>query len=236
MTTYIYMFLLACFVLMNGCSWDSQARIDKTQEKEGGRMIKINNITVKEETLTLDYQVVNPFTNDIWICEDIDIYGRYDVETRITDREIQIKLRFNLECNILLHQGVLAKYRRLSQGDSNSGRILLKLPITNASPVYDFSEDGKKHKRIILNQAFFEVGYFEGNLLNILSESIEKGKQDPNNEGLYSEALILEEIKKAQSHDIVYLPHLWRGLRKEKSMKVIITDVDIPCSVAIDDK
>ncbi len=210
--------------------------VDQAADNGKCGMLHIKNFTVTEKALTLDYQVSNPFAYDIWICEDIDIDGRYNVETRVNAETVRIKLRFNLECNILLEEGVIAKYHRLSPGESHSGKILLNLPIANASPVYDFGDFGKKHKQIVVHRAVFEVGYFERDLLNILSERIEKGKRDPTNVNFYSEALMLEEIQQAHSHNTVYLPHLWSGQRKEKSVRAVVTDVDIPCSVVVDDK
>lgn len=236
MTTILYIFLLVTSVFLSGCCRARQVPEDQATDNEEYRILQIKNLTMTETTLTLDYQVSNPFAYDIWICEDIDIDGRYNVETRVNAETVRIKLRFNLECNILLEEGVMAKYRRLSRGESHSGKILLNLPIENASPVYDFGEFGKKHKQIVLHHAVFEVGYFEGDLLNILSERIEKGKLDPTNVNFYSEALMLEEIQQAHSHNTVYLPHLWSGLRMEKSAEVVVTDVDIPCSVVVEDK
>jgi len=224
----ICVILFACSVLLNGCR-------QRSHPSKAFHMIKVQNIEVTEKTLTLDYQVSNPFAHDIWICEDIDINGRYDAETRVNAETVRIKLCFNLECNILLEEGIMAKYLRLSPGESHSGRILLNLPIANASPVYDFHEDRKIHKQVVLQSVVFEVGYFEEDLLNMLSDSIEKGKREPTNEELYVEALMLEEIQQAHSHNTVYLPHLWSGLRMEKSAKVIITDVNIPCSIVVDE-
>jgi len=204
-------------------------------------MIQIDNLTVKEESLTLDYQVTNPFTSDIWICEDIDDYARNDVETRIGDGTLQIKLRFDLESNLYVPQVVYAKYRRLSPGESHSGRILLKLPIRNNSPIYNFREFGKKQKRVVLHRAVFEVGYFERDLLNIAFEKISKirkGKPGPTKEETCLKLLLLLDpiVIKHSDPNIVYLPHWWPGESMEKCAKIVVTDVDIPCSVAIGDK
>lgn len=51
------------------------------------------------------------------------------------------------------------------------------------------------HKKVVLHRAVFEMGYFKGNVLNILSERIEKGMGGPNNSERYREALILDGIK-----------------------------------------
>lgn len=239
MKTIFYMFLLVFSLFLSGCRRDRKAHEDKAPEKEVFRMIQIHNLKVTKETLMLDYQVTNPFNYDIWICEDIDIFGELNVETRIDVEKLQIKCRFNLENNILLDEAILAKYHFLSPKECFSGKILLKLPVRNTSPVYDFDEYGKKRKQVVLHKVVFEVGYFEGNLPGMLYESIEKGKRNPDNEELYVEALYLESILKGReldySNDVFYIPHLWRGLHKEKSAKVIVNDIDIPCSVAIDE-
>jgi len=235
MSMVICIFLLAISVFLGGCRWGSQGPKHMTQKKTTCRMIKIENLTVTEESLTLDYQVTNPFTDDIWICEDIDVRGKYDVETRIDAEMVWIKLRFDLDCNLSLWRAVLFKYRRLEPGESYSGKILLNLPIVNASPVYYFGEFGKKKKQVVLHHAVFEVGYFEGDLFNMVSERIDRGKRDTTgNIGLQIEASMMEAIEHCQSRNTVYLPHLWSGESIEKCAKVLVTDVDIPCSVAVD--
>jgi len=201
-------------------------------------MIKIGNLTVAEKTLTLDYQVSNPFEYVIWVCEDIDIYTRYDVETRIDAETVRIKLLSNLETNLAPEIGPLAKYRRLSPEESHSGKILLNLPIRNASPVYDFGERRKKHKQVVLHHAIFEVGYFEGKLIDRISRTLENFKRGRPSEELQNtqfEPRIEEEIEDGQSRKFLYFSNIWPGKSKEKSSKIVITDVDIPCSVVLDD-
>jgi len=161
----ICVILLACSVLLNGCR-------QRSHPSKACHMIKIQNFEVTEKTLTLDYQVSNPFEYGIWACEDIDTRSKYDVETRIDAETVRIKLLSNLETNLAPEIGTLAKYRRLSPGESHSERILLNLPIRNASPVYEFHEDRKKHKQVFLHRAVFEVGYFEDKLINRISEDL----------------------------------------------------------------
>ena len=172
MTTILYIFLFACSVFLSGCRpcrTDSQLPKEKAADNGQCRMIEIENITVAEKALTLDYRVSNPFPDDIRVCQDIDIlgkYGKYDVETRIADETVWIRLRLDYvrEDNVLQNPAFIAKYIRLAPGESHSGRILLDLPIRNASPVYRFREGRKKRKEIVLHRAVFEVGYFGGKM------------------------------------------------------------------------
>lgn len=231
MSMIIYIFLLVSSVFLTGCR--------RAPDSEECRMLEIENLTVAEKTLTLDYRVSNPFEQDIWVCEDIDDYSIDHVETRIDAETVWIKLHSNLECNVSLEIGLLAKYRLLSPGESYSGKILLNLPITNASPVYHFDEDHKKHKQVFLQRAVFEVGYFEGKHINRISVTMEKIKRKMPIEDLQNTQFnfrIEEEIKDSQSRKFLYWEHTWPVGSREKSAKVVVTDVDIPCSVAVEDE
>lgn len=238
MTTIFCVILLTCSVLLSGCR--------RAPDSEEGRMLEIENLTVTEKALTLDYRVSNPFEQDIWVCEDIDVNGEYDVETRIDAETVWIKLRFNLARNVHRDPPAIAKYLRLLPGESHSGRILLNLPIRNASPVYSFSDERRKeHEQIVLHRAVFEVGYFGGEFgefFDVAAEIFkEKGiKRNIQVIGgrklLLTQPLIVEEILDGQPREVVYVDDLWSSIKLEESAKVVCTDVDIPCSVAVDDK
>jgi hypothetical protein len=62
----------------------------------------------------------------------------------------------------------------------------------------------------------FEVGYFEGDLLQMLSESVEK------------EHGILKDFQTKQTRNTAYIHPLWWGLLKQKSVTIFVNDVDIP--------
>jgi hypothetical protein len=221
--------LLTCSLFLAGCRRNSQP-----DEQKASKMIKIENLTVTEKALILDYQVSNPFEDDIWVCEDVDTYGKDDVEIRIDIETVRIKLRSNLETNILREIAALAKYRLLSPGQSHSGKILLNLPIRNASPVYDFHEDRKKHRQIVLKRAVFEIGYFEGKYISRISEVLEKfksGKSSYELQNTQFDPRIEEEIEDGQSYQFLYCTNLWPGPNDEKTAKIVITDNDITCSV-----
>ncbi len=233
----MYVFLVACSIFLSACRPRNPAYEEEASKERGKRMIRIENVAVAEKTLTLNYQVSNPFKYDIWVCEDVDIYGNYDVETRITPGTLHIRLCFHLECNLVFEMGVFAKYRRLLPGESHSGKILLNLPIRNASPVYRFDEDRTKYKQVLLQRAVFEVGYMEGRDINAALEMVKRIKRDiPDANNIVNMPKVRDEIADGQSHTFAYVPHIWPGLSREISAKVVITDVAIPCSVVIDEK
>jgi len=229
-----------------------KAAVGQAPDNEECRMLEIQNLTVTEESLTLDYRVTNHFEDDIRVCEDIDIlgkHGKWDVETRIADETVWIRLRldYGRDPNVLRPPGYIAKYLRLAPGESHSGRILLDLPIRNASPVHRFwfRERRKKRKEIVLHRAVFEVGCFGvkwAKFFDSVSERIKKEgiKTDPISSGLGMlltfEPLIREEIQDGRSREVVYFTDMWPGLSEQESAKVDITDVKIPCSVVVDDK
>ncbi len=75
-----------------------------------------------------------------------------------------------------------------------------------------------------------------------VSERIKKEgiKTDPISSGrgmlLTFVPLIREEIQDGRSREVVYFTDMWPTLNRQESAKVAVTDVDIPCSVVVDDK
>ena len=214
---------------------DSQLLKEAPREGTPG-IIKVENLTVEEKTLALDYQVTNPFPYDIWICEDIDTKGRYDVETRIDRETVLIKLKFKLNCNIFRDPPAIGQYLCLPPGDSHWGRVVLELPIRNASPVCEFHERGKSRTQVVLQRAVLEIGYFDGAFVDKVAEGIEKRKRDPALRKTLIQPRIVEEEEDGRSRRFLRPRHTWPGILREKSAEVIITDVNIPCSVVVDDK
>jgi len=222
---------LICSVMSGGCSRRAQPPEEETAESIGQRMIHVENFTVTDKALTLDYRVSNPFGYDIWVCEDIDIHGRYDVETRISPGTLNIKLCFNLECNVYLYRSVFAKYSLLEPGESHSGRILLSLPVRNASPVYGFAENRTELRQTVLNRAVFEVGYLKGEVVDRTIEIMRLVRlDDPNAKKADNMPEIKEEMIEGLSRKVAIVPQSWQEIDKEKCAKVVITDVEIPCS------
>lgn len=249
MTTILYIFLLATCVFLSGCRPDSQLPREKAREKEPAEMIQIRNLTLTDKTLTLNYRVLNPFEDGIWVCYDTWVHGEQDVQntsTRIDGETVWIKLRFNLESvGAFEDPPAVAKYVRLPPGESCSGRILRNLPIKDY--LREWRAEHKEHKEIVLHRVVFEIGYIGtfgpkwNALLDSWAEKFEKEsiKPKPKVSGsvyyLPVDPLITEEKLDGQLREVMYL-HYKSFVNKEESAEVLITDVAIPCSVVVDDK
>jgi len=258
-----YMSLLVCLVFFSGCDRTSKKPGEKAPEKgtlslievenstvedkasekaEKGTlsMIKVENLTAEDKVLTLDYQVTNPFSFDIWICENIDIQCGCPADIRIDAETVSIKLTYRLQRNMLRSPPAYGRYLRLPSGESHSAMIRLDLPIKNISPVYDFGERRRNHKRVILHRLLFVIGYFEDGPINKLRErigAIKRGFDSVTlNEVRRSQPIIVEETQDGQSRDMLYITCSYPGRRIEKCAEVLITDVNIPCSVIVDDE
>lgn len=203
-------------------------------------MIKVESLASEEKVLALDYHVTNPFPYDIWVCEDIDIQSGCPVDIRIDAETVYIRLTYRLESNMLRDPPAYGKYRRLLAGESHPGKIRLDLPVTNISPVYYFKERGKSRKRVVMHRAVFVIGYFEGGFISRLRERIGTLKRGFDSvtplEVWKTEPIIVEETQDGQSREMFYLTCLYPSLYKEKSIEALVTDVNIPCTVLVDDE
>ena len=214
-------------------------------------MIQVRNVTLTDKTLTLDYRVSNPFEEGIWVCYDTWVHGEQGLQntaTRIHGETVRIKLCFNLESvggAVFSDPLAVAKYVRLRPVESCSGRILLDLPIRGYSR--EGREGRKERKQIILHRAILEVGYlrtFGPKWTKILDSRAEKLRKEgikpkPIVDGPYYilpvDPLITEEALDGQLREVMYL-HYKSFVDKEESAEVLITDVDISCSVVVDDE
>jgi len=255
MNTILYKFLLACSIFLGVCcqprhigdsAWEKEPTRQIPEvpilEKEPLPMIQIQNLSLTDKTLTLDYQFSNPFDDYIWVCYDVSVYGKQDVQhsyTIIDGETVWIKLR----CNFDHFTGFedppsVAKYIRLQTGVSCSGRIVRNLPIKN----YIGLEPRKEKKEITLHRVVFEVGYFEpkwNKFFNSIAERFKKKgiKPKPRILGSYyylDGTIVTEETLYGQLREVMYLnDDFTPWIKNEVSSKIVITNVAIPCSVVV---
>lgn len=247
MKTIVCVFAFACSVLLSGCSGERQAQEPPGIEKKPPPMVQIQNLTITDANLILDYRVSNPFDDDIRVCYDTWAYpnqAAQDAATRIEGETVWIKLRSDLDRGpdiVIVDPPAVAKYVRLLPGESCSGRIHLNLPIKDRDYLREFFADRKKHEEIVLHRAVFEVGYF-GPKWNMVFDSshemLKKKSIKPKpmimgpNYYLTFDPLITEETLDGRLREVMYMT----GRPHQQSVEVLIADVNIPCSVIVDDK
>jgi hypothetical protein len=187
-----------------------------TTEEVGSGLLRVELFSLTKVSLRLDYVVHNPFDHDLWVCEDLHIRSRgklseRNVETRITDGSLRIRLHGNLEWNFFTDPPIVASYRRLPSGKSASETLLLSLPITNNSPVYAF--DHRNDVRAVAHRVVFELGYFMEDLPALFSE-----------DGRYP----LHWVQQPIDPNVTFIPHQWQGMNLEHVVQVTIADVNVP--------
>ena len=251
MTNIFCVILLACSVFLGGCYRIREIPEDLTREKEPAEMIQIRNLTLTDTTLTLNYRVSNPFEDSIWVCYDIWVFGEQDVQNtaaRIDGETVWIKLRLNLRPVVAFVDPVaLVKYVRLPPGEFCSGRILQNLPIKDG--LREWGAEHKEHKEIVLHRVIFEIGYigtkwnaFLDSLAEKMAEKMKERSIEPKPRILGPHYVppvipfITEETLDGQLREVMYLYEHSSLEKREESAEVLITDVDIPCSVVVDDK
>jgi len=249
MSNALVLFMLVCSMLFSGCGRSGRGPQVTAMDKESPVMITIDNFEVTDKTLTIDYRITNNFDEGIWVCYDLCVHGEQgtqDTATRIEDKTAHIKLCFNLgpSGGFENPQGV-AKYIRLLPGETCSGRIVEDLPTRDYSR--EWRAERKEHRDIMLHRAVFEVGYIGAfgpkwdKLLSSWAKKMKEGliESKPRILGpfylLPVSPLITNETLDGQLREVMYLQEPSSIMNKEKSTEVLITNVDIPCSVVVDE-
>jgi len=240
MNDNLYTFLAVCSFFLAGCGRVGQGPKAMVQEEEPHNMIQIQNLSLTDKILTLDYQILNPFDDDIWICYDIwvhDEQGAQDTSVRIDGDSVRILLRYNLESvggMVLENPPGVAKYVRLRPEESCSGKIIQNLPIGDYAR--EPQAESKEHKKI-LHRVVFEVGYFGPEMKELFDSWSEKIKKEPDKykpliAGRYYylsiSPFITEEPLDGKLREVMYIEEYTPIIRKEESTEATITDVNIP--------
>jgi len=154
-------------------------------------------------------------------------------------------LCFNLERSGAFENPTgVAKYIRLLPGEAFAGRIVQDLPIEGH--VHGWQAERKKHKEIILQRAIFEIGYFGPELNRFFDSLSEEIKKNPDKSKpvitpgpfyyLQFNPFITEERLDGILREVMYIDENAPLIEEEKSVETIITDVNIPCSVVVEEK
>jgi hypothetical protein len=243
-------FWLVLTVLLGVCCRSRQTPEALITAKEPAEMIHIQNLSLTDKDLIIDYRATNIFEDSIWVCHDTSVYGKQDVQnvaTRINDETVWIKMCFNLgSSRVFVNPPAIAKYVRLLPGESCSGRIVQDLPVRDYKR--EWRAENKEHKEIVLHRIVFELGYIGSfgpkwnALLDSWAEKMKNGsiESKPRADGPYYHLpvnpLITEETLDGQLREVMYLRQHTSIEEKEKSAEVLVVDVNIPCSIVIEGK
>jgi hypothetical protein len=254
MKTVVHVLLSVCFVSLGGCGRTGQSPKAVAQEKEPPPMVQIQKLTVTDANLILDYRVSNPSADGLYVCESGCVFNCLEeAGTRIDGETLWITRRSKSEMEtdtlILANPpGKVSKYLRLRPGESHSWRIVLDLPIMKwPSGVFSPAQErAKKRKQIVLHRVIFAVGYFESRYNQRFVEGSAEGKKvmgikDGDTSvvtpefGVRIDPYVVDEIHEGKSRQVLYISNS-PSKKLEESETVLITDVEIPCSVVVDDK
>jgi hypothetical protein len=217
---------------------------ERLKTQDGRCQLHIERLTVTDDRLRLDYSVTNRLGHDIWVCEDVRAANvrhdrlrvqaagptddLQDVATRIVGDTLWIRLRFNLEQNVVLPWAVSARYRRLLPGRSPSGTIVCRIPVYDSSPVYNFRIHSGRMCRRRVDRVILELGYFGDDLPTRLASRLAPVCLSPRLD------LPLELLTGIA--DAVCIDQSWEGLDTEQAVHVAIDNLQVPCVAIVDDE
>ena len=249
MNNWLTIFSLVSSVFLGGCASIRQTPEAVPTEEGAAPMIQIQNLRMADKTLTLHYRISNPLKGAIWVCYDTWVHGEQgvqDASTRIDGEVARIRLCYNREAigrpAFTNPQGV-GKYVRLLPGESHSGRIVQNLPIRDYAR--EWRAERKARKEIMLRRLIFEIGYLGPKCDDYIASVFESIRRSPDKSKpvilgpyyyLAANPFITEETLDGQLREVMYIEEYTSLIGKEESAEVLIADVDIPCSVVVDDK
>ncbi len=210
----IFILFLFCLVLscdddtlkedQNSINVTTENNITSNDKCKQGNMICIENLKKSKDHLLISYIVKNDFKHDIWICRDIDVHGNFTFEVESKDEVLCIKLKLlDIPSDVFFSQSILARYTRLSSGNTLRDELAIGLPAKQVSPFFPLMKKTITLKE--LSKLNLQIGYFDINLLDVSDSLINK-----------------------VSDNEVHIDSLWEGKKIEKVFELGVSDVKVP--------
>jgi hypothetical protein len=160
----------------------AQAQIKSVDlSKKDGLKILVTSIEVSDKALKLVYKIRNESKEDVWILVGNDIWHpekqrvAMDAEVFMSedDQTLMIRRRRDLE-RFSSGPELIGRYVRLRSGESKTESIFIKLPVY---PVSLFDRVKRQEKGLeYASQLVIELGYYKGNLPDIIFKMLEEKK------------------------------------------------------------
>jgi hypothetical protein len=147
-----------CLVVLTGVQ--SCAAVPGNDQDDLSR-VTIRTVTLKvtDKALTWRYRIVNRSKQDIWLCEDIALYGRHFEVYLAEDRQtLMIRRRFDVsaEGNLPIMQPN-GSFVRLRAGQSRTESLRLPLPVQEHTL---FAQSALGPGYMLAERLVLEIGYY----------------------------------------------------------------------------
>lgn len=201
-----------CLVLL-GCSF-----------QETTPLMKVNQLTVNENSLDINFEIYNKLPIPVWVCEDVSIYLPANEITEINGTEGFVRRQVSAYPDtVVFDEPMIGKYVRLDAGSAKEYSVNIMLferfmTFYTGATSLSFSKPLRSFSNV--STVSFSVGYLDMNLCKAYLNLAERSAD--NRTGLdYELPLFVEEYHPDRCNpEILYIPHFWERIEEEKTLEI----------------
>jgi hypothetical protein len=160
-----------------GCGQSARLATCDAHGRGSGVELSLVRAAITEEALEVRYRIRNNSGHDIWVCDDINVTGRWHIETYFLPAEqtLVIRRRLGVPTNTFWPAGGPdARYVRLRRGQVREEGLRFTLPV-HPRTVYAHTQEAGEAlayaKRLLV-----DIGYYDEDLPRLIRRILDEAE------------------------------------------------------------
>lgn len=220
--------------------------------------ISLVELRVSQTELSLKYEITNGSSQDIWICSDMNIKGKWHFEVLLDDdqhRTLIVRRRLDVPTGPLPSMGPYGQrpghpvgtYVHLEPGGRRVESLLLESPVQCRRIL---SRAQPTESTIHVDRLLVQIGFYSGDLPALIRDVLTKAEQSWETYAGHfapAESQVIERLDTLalwqlnslnknldDATDVVVIPYTSQTLKGERILQIAVDGVNIPCEETAD--
>jgi len=220
---------------------------DPNDELEKVPTIALSKLDVDDTNLELSYKIRNDTDHDVWICNNVNVYGMFDFEVFMSDQEQSLLIRRRLDVPSIVDYWFshpTGHYVLLRSGQELIESVSLAIPVASRRLFAREPATSDNARRLVVEIGFYneDLPKLIRNILEIAEKlncaHIEFSKNEIALVARYFKGIWItlafgglsrfdEHVYKEGNEDIE-IPYTWQNLGGEQVLRIELDGVHIP--------
>jgi len=140
--------------------------------------IAVNELNINDKALELRYTIRNDSKKDIWICDNVDVWGNWDFEVYLAEDGLTLLIRRRLDVPFQVWAELpCGRYVRLRPGEERVESLFLSLPVYRRSVFWGGRGGRRSQGTEYAIRLDIEIGFYEEDLPRIVRDFLAEGEK-----------------------------------------------------------
>jgi len=226
---------------------NAESNNDPNNYEEKVVTIELNKLDVNDTNLELQYKIKNNTDHDVWICDDIHVYGKLDCEVYLAEDEqsLLVRRRLDVPTAVVWVQVPYGRYVLLRSGQERTESLSLAVPVRPRCLFASGRATSDHARRLVL-----EIGFYNEDLPEMIRDILEMAEKlncaslEPSEyrtaffmryfkgiwiaHRLFGGLSDFEEYTYKEGSEQIEIPYTWQNFNGEQVLRIEVDGVHIP--------